>query len=342
MQTKKVVIIGAGPAGLSCAAELAKNPAFEVTVLEKNAAPSYKVCGGGIDSKYIKAEVSPDILEREFNQFFLLTKKSSFPVGNGSVYFIGTLDRKLLNEKLTERAKSAGARILFDKQVKTVEEGKVVTTDGEEFAYDFLVGADGINSVVRRFVGLRTEKFLVAYQYMIPGKYDRMEFYLDFEKFGVTYNWIFPQKEIISVGTGYAACAKKSPDFIQRLRENFDQWCKARFDLTGARFEGYTINYDYRGFEFGNIYLTGDAAGLASGLTGEGIKPAIVSGQDVARRIQDPAYDCVHIKECLRIKRREEGLLGVLISPVLGPILTPLCSRLVDYGWFKKLVFKFL
>lgn len=342
MQTKKIVIIGAGPAGLSAAIELSQNKNFSVTVLEKNKQPSYKVCGGGIDSKYIKKAVSTDILEREFSRFFLITPKSSFAVGDGSCNFIGTLDRKKLNEKLSEKAEAGGATVLYGKTVKKIEIGKVVANETEEFPFDFLIGADGINSLVRKNLGLTTKKFLVAYQYMIPGNYENMEFYLDFKKFGVTYNWIFPQKNVISVGTGYAASSRNSPGSIKILRENFDAWCRERFDLKDARFEGFTINYDYQGFEFGNIYLTGDAAGLASGLTGEGIKPAILSGQDVARKIQDPNYRCINIEQCLRVKRKEDSILGLLISKPLGMIATPICSALFNFGWFKKIIIKLI
>ena len=49
------------------------------------------------------------------------------------------------------------------------------------------------------------------------------------------------------------------------------------------------VNFDYRGVRFDRTFLVGDAAGLASGLTGEGIHPALISGRAVARMILDPA-----------------------------------------------------
>lgn len=343
MQTKKrVVIVGAGPAGLGAASELAQNKDFEVVVLEKNFEPSYKVCGGGIHPDFIKGFVSPDIMDREFSRLLLKTPKSSYEMKYGKNIFVGTLNRKKLNEELTKKAQAAGAQVLFSKAVKEIQKDKVLTESGEEFPFDYLIGADGATSVVRKSLSIPTEEFIVAYQYMIPGDYQDIEIHVDFKKFGITYSWIFPQKGVISVGTGYAAREKKSPDDIKQLRANFDQWCKERFDLSGARFEGFTINYDYRGFEFGNVYLCGDAGGFASGFTGEGMKPAILTGVDVARKIQDPNYECENVRTCLAIKKREENLLRLLINRPWGRLFTPIAAILADSNQFKTILFKFL
>lgn len=342
MQTKKkVVIVGAGPAGLSAAIELAENKDFEVTVLEKNDRPSYKICGGGIHPDFIKEMAGHDVMDREFSELKITTPKSSYSMGYGGVIFTGTLNRKTLNEKLTEKALGAGAEIIFGQTVKEIKDGKVITAD-EEFSFDYLIGADGTNSAVRKSLGISTQEFLIAFQYMIPGNYDEMEIHLDFKKFGVTYSWIFPQKGIISVGTGYSAAESRSPEDMRSLRENFDAWCRERFDLKDARFEGFSINYDYRGFEFGNVFLIGDAGGFASGLTGEGIKPAIWSGIDAARKIQDPKYKCGNIKRCMKTKKREDKLLRLLIDPRWGKIFTPIASTLFNFKWFKKMLFKVL
>ena len=60
------------------------------------------------------------------------------------------------------------------------------------------------------------------------------------------------------------------------------------------------INFDYRGWRFGNIFLAGDAAGVASGLTGEGIFPAIVSGEAVAGAILNPDGESLEMNQLIR------------------------------------------
>ena len=50
--------------------------------------------------------------------------------------------------------------------------------------------------------------------------------------------------------------------------------------------------------------LIGDAAGLASGLTGEGMYSALVSGETAARVILNPEYDCHELQ--LLIKKQQK------------------------------------
>ncbi|WP_456473237.1 NAD(P)/FAD-dependent oxidoreductase, partial [Desulfolithobacter sp.] len=69
------------------------------------------------------------------------------------------------------------------------------------------------------------------------------------------------------------------------------------------------ISFDYRGYQFDRTWLVGEAAGLASGLTGEGIYPAIVSGEAVARKIIDPAYPATEIASIVGKQRRHQAII---------------------------------
>ena len=75
---------------------------------------------------------------------------------------------------------------------------------------------------------------------------------------------------------------KNNPD-SGLLKQKIDQWVKKHgIDTGSARLRAGLINSDFQGYCFGNMLLEGDADGLASGLTDEGIFPAIVSGETVA------------------------------------------------------------
>lgn len=94
--------------------------------------------------------------------------------------------------------------------------------------------------------------------------------------------------------------------------ENFKYWLKKnKIDTTGGIYQSFPINHDYRGYKFKNIFLAGDAGGFASGLTGEGIYQAFVSGEEVAKLILDPEYKPKKIEKLLRIKKRHDFLLKV-------------------------------
>jgi geranylgeranyl reductase len=50
--------------------------------------------------------------------------------------------------------------------------------------------------------------------------------------------------------------------------------------------------------------LIGDAAGLASGLTGEGMYQALVSGETAARAIIDPDCDCGELERLVAKQKK--------------------------------------
>lgn len=137
----------------------------------------------------------------------------------------------------------------------------------------------------------------------MPEKQKNLEVHFDADKFGSWYSWIVPHKKITAVGAG------SDPSIIpsEKIKTNLTDWCKEKqFNIENVVFEGAPINYDYQGYEFNNKYLIGDAAGFASGLTGEGIFFAIASGEDVARKIVDPLHDTKNIAKILDIKRKHE------------------------------------
>ncbi|MEW6427906.1 MAG: NAD(P)/FAD-dependent oxidoreductase, partial [Thermodesulfobacteriota bacterium] len=99
--------------------------------------------------------------------------------------------------------------------------------------------------------------------------------------------------------------------------------------LKGLQPEAYLINYDYRGSRFGKVHLVGDAAGLASPLTGEGIYPAILSGRAAAAAIladrsPEPALAGLLAKHRLHLRYQRLASVNRLFGLLTGELFTAL------------------
>ncbi|NOQ37883.1 NAD(P)-binding protein [archaeon] len=314
MESYETVIVGAGPAGLKCAETLAK-AGKEVLVLEKNEVIGPKVCAGGLTINCINSGIPEKILQRKFKKVKIHTPHEDTEIKLEKP-FVATVNRKDLGRWMTKEAKMQGAEIRTDSLVTKIDKNILTINNEKKIKYKYLVGADGSNSIVRKHLKIKKENVLEAFQYITPKKFRDMEVFIDPDRFGPAYLWIFPHKNVTSIGTGGDLSRKlKKPILgikLSQIRKNFDTWCNNHFDTKESQFEAYTINYDYRGHHFGNKYLIGDAAGFASGLTGEGIYFGIKSGEDVAKTIMDPKYDEPNIKHILKTKKIQEKILRTL------------------------------
>ena len=336
-----VIIVGAGPAGLSCAEVLAKGDK-SVLVLEKNDEVGPKICAGGLSEKLLKdGHLSSQDVNRIFHSIKIIfsetVKKITYPEP-----LVATIDRGKLGKIMLERVLKYGAEVKTRKEVTEINNDSVIV-DGQKIKYQYLVGADGSNSKVRKFLGVRTKKLLATLQYIIPQKtqkFEEMKYFFNSQIFD-GYFWIFPHCDYTVVGVGY--CPRFNQKKYFNLKNNFEKWLKDKdIKTTGLKLEGWPINIDHQGYQFGNKFLIGDAGGFASGLTGEGIYFAIISGEEVARKIIDPRYNCPEISKILKIKRNHENFLKLLIffnnlSPNLG---LKLASFFYDLPLTKKMMEK--
>lgn len=326
------IIIGGGPGGLACAATLARNGG-NVLLLEKNPSIGSKVCAGGVSWSGLARNIPEQLIEKHFPEQYIhsawqkIRLTSSHPI-------ISTINREKLGQWMANEASMAGADIQTNIHVHTITDHEIVTDSGN-FSYDFLVGADGSNSLVRRYLNVGTESIGIGFQYHIPGNYPKMIWHLDQKLFNTGYAWIFPHKERASVGA--YSYRKDLPPSI--LRENLHHWMeKCGINRKDAKPEAATINFDYRGYDFGNRFLVGDAAGLASGLTGEGIYPAVLSGDTVAHRILNPDFDDSTLSGLIKKQKSHSRLLRltgsnkIICKIVLESLVAALRMRLVNFN----------
>ncbi|GMT46320.1 MAG: geranylgeranyl diphosphate reductase [bacterium] len=316
MKQYDVIIVGAGPAGLRCA-EILGQSEKKVLLLEKKPETGPKVCAGSITRKSLEImEIPHNLFEFEINKAKIVVPKSEFTTRYEKGPFAFMINRKTFGQWQQKKLKGTQVEIMTSALVTNIEKGHIEINRKTKFGYQYLVGADGAYSKVRRFLRLPVKKRLITFQYLIPAKESRrFEIYMDSRYFQSGYGWVFPHKGHLSVG-----CLADPHHFSpQILKANFHRWLKEKgFDISHAGYQSFPIAYDYRGYRFGNIFLAGEAAGLASGLTGEGIYAALISGEEIARMILDPCHPDEKMQSVLHYKRVQDNFLQLLNAA--GPL----------------------
>ena len=327
MQTFDVIIVGAGPAGLRCAEILGQSD-LSVLLLEKNTGMGQKVCAGGITRKDLSIIDIPDeVIEHKVSETAVHSRKRSSSA-NAPEPFVFTLSREVLGEWQRKQLEHTSVEVLTEAKVTEINEDAVIVNGNTTYGYRYLVGADGVSSIVRRYLNIPTEKRLIGIQYLIPSKREpKLEIFMDSKLFKAWYAWIFPHENHIAVGC--CADPKLMPPAV--LKKNFKIWLDQKgFDISNGKYESWPISYDYRGYKFGKTFLVGEAAGLASGFTGEGIYQALASGDTVARTILDKDYKSDAMDDVLKYNKLQNRIMKFLYKA--GPFR----------GMFHELVVKAL
>lgn len=338
------VIVGGGPGGLHCAKILAQN-GVKTAVLERNRKIGRKVCAGGITWSGLMNEVPEHLIQNIFHHLTIRTLLQSNTLRSDQP-MLATVNRLELGSYMAQQAQDAGADIYAGALMEHIDSDTVYYRFQEkkhQLRYDYLVGADGSHSKVRTYLGIDCGKMLtgIAMHYLVEyGDVKSEDMIWNFNpwSFGSGYSWIFPHRDHLSVGA-YLADGTISP---QDLKKNLDTWlARQQIDTTTMRFEAEKIQIGFSGWSFDKCFLVGDAAGLASPLTGEGINPAIISGEAAALKILNESYEAKkleqlisrHQKHSFMVKTASRGRLVALILSELCAAL--LRCRLVSFKKFE-------
>lgn len=320
IEHSQILIIGGGPAGLTCARILAE-AGRQVVLIERKKQPGPKVCAGGITWNGFLQHVPHQYIQRTFPQQHIITPWQRICIREKQPV-IATVDRAQLGSWMADQAIQAGAQILTQTKVLNIFDDRVaVHTQNQrhEIGYSHLIGADGANSRVRKFLGLPTQAAGIAFNAMLPLNTDAMEWHLCPKYFRHGYGWIFPHRDAVSVGA-YIESGKLA---TLKLKNNLIAWAKdLGIIIPSKMIQAGRINFDYRGHSFGKVFLAGEAAGLASGLTGEGIYPAIVSARAVAHALLGQKEQSAQINGL--IKRQNKHLCMLRLAgrfPIPGQVL---------------------
>lgn len=208
------------------------------------------------------------------------------------------LERRLFDRALAEKAAAAGAKVMVKTAVKAliIDGGMVrgvTASEGQrrvEIEADVVIGADGVESTVGQWAGLRTflrqEDCLVCAQFTLAGvdvDPTCCYYYLGEELAPGGYAWVFPKGEAIAnVGLGVQADLAERPalEYLQRFiagRSFLEQGSPVTL-IAGNVPVGVPLD----GIVTDGLMLVGDAARQADPLTGGGIANAMLAGQAAA------------------------------------------------------------
>ena len=290
MQRYDAIVVGAGPAGSVTAYRLASAGA-SVLLLDRARFPRDKPCGGGLTYRAIRELPFPvdPVVEDVVDRFEFGFRYRHHFVRSGTAPIILMTQRTRLDAFLAERAAEAGAEFRDGARVKAVAADGCVTVKGQTLRARTVVGADGVNGVTARSVGLETRyRYGVALEGNVSYTRAREDRYrgravLELGVVPGGYGWVFAKADHVNVGVG--GWESEGPG----LRSELKRLCRAH-DLDEEKVEalrGYRLPLRRRADPLvtGRVALAGDAAGLVDPLSGDGMYEAFVSARLVSDAI---------------------------------------------------------
>jgi flavin-dependent dehydrogenase len=345
VETIEHVVIGAGPGGLRVAQVLAES-GRDVLVLEKNPEIGPKTCAGGLTRKAV-AELAalglPQGLGLELVGHVAFTGGTARTL-DAEASAVRTIPRRDLGALQLEWTRSAGADVCAGVAATRVDLASHTLQAGDRtIRYRRLIGADGADSAVRRALGLPHARAYFAAEYNVPGiRLEPLRVECDPAALLSGYFWVFPHERYTSIG----AVAAKDLVAPAAVRRYLTARIEAMGVIIGATpFEGATLEVEFAGFDFAEgVHLVGDAAGMASSLTAEGIYSALITGEETARRILDPGYPSPKTASWLRVKRAHDRVAAALRHAWVRNLLLAGLGRLARWNatshglaaWFLK------
>src|SRR5215831_13803644 len=288
----QIAVVGAGPAGSWVSALLARR-GHSVTLIDSQA-PWEKPCGGGVTAKALSSFgiFESDLPRNNVDQITIYFGDKLY-VSVTPQDPIAVVSRRELGRYLLEEARNSGVSIVKTRitSIDHTGRGWRLSARDSSLQSDFLIGADGASSLVRRSVGvaLKPEDLSVTLVYFIPGKFQahmKIYFVPGFEG----YIWSFPREN----HTSFGLITRSEPGWTSRAKTLLSNFIAADLGsevVEHAEFYSAPVpclgprSWKKNQISGDGWALVGDAAGLVDPITGEGIYYAFKSAEILAETL---------------------------------------------------------
>ena len=306
---------------------------LDVVLVEKEHHPRIKACGGALGPQAI-ASLDFDyshLIEREFQtaKVYRSSGKCSILTRDGMKGYL--IQRSDFDSYLIDKAREAGAEIVMDNEIVAIEQlrkGVRALGIGNSYKAHLLVGADGVNGVSMKQLDIRhrwhpedVAVCITAEVPVVPSEIERtmtldeesshsfIELYYGLVEWG--YGWCFPKRESLNIGLGCRL------DKAKGLRDKWELFLSKISTEKGIKIK-VTERTSAR-VPLGNIssriigrrsMLIGDAAGLVSPVSGEGISFALESGIHAA----DVATEAIREKSPVHIVEYDRRMKNTILQ----------------------------
>jgi len=306
-----LIIVGAGPAGISTAlhlAQIAPEMVERTLILEKARHPRPKLCGGGLlpDAEVILHSLGLDSREVphvdvDWAHFDYDGQGMRMRAEKTGAFAFRTIRRHEFDAWLAGQARQRGFLIQEDTAVRAVsvsDSEVVLDTDQGQYRAAVVVGADGSKSVVRRAVVSRESTHTARLLEILTEPRPETSFHIQANSYfdfscvpkGIQgYTWDFPAIEngqpvrMRGIYDANVYPVKAEISLRNALAEEFG---RHGYRLDEYELEGHPLRwFEARStFSVPRLLLVGDAAG-ADALFGEGISIALGYGRLAAQAI---------------------------------------------------------
>lgn len=294
METREVVIVGGGPSGSTAAWKL-KQAGMDVLVLDKASFPRWKPCAG-----WITPEVVADLKLREDGYPHPLLEIKEFKIALRKIPISMKMEQYSIRRTEFDDwlLKRSGAEIR-QFRVEKIEERDGLFILNDTIRAKYLIGAGGTGCPVARhfFESAKRPRMYqaVTLEEEFPTDIDFRKdvCHIRFFDGGMPgYSWVVPKGNgYLNVGIGAMANnLKKKGMKIQDLWNDLTTLLDRKGivpmrDYQPSGHNYYLAPHSEPEIQKGNVFITGDAIGLATRDFAEGIGPSVVSAIRVADTI---------------------------------------------------------